>query len=90
MSGNTTKIPVRVQPNASRSELAGFTEGVLQARVAAPPVKSKANKELVTLLSQILGVSKSQLIITKGYNSRLKVIAIDGLNRAEVMKRLSP
>ena len=70
--------------------MVSFTGGVLEVRVAAPPVKGKANKELVTLLSQILGVSQSKLTIVKGHTSRNKTIAIDGLNQAEVMKRFSP
>ena len=90
MSESKTKISLRVHPNASKSELAGFAGGVLEVRVAAPPVKGKANKELITLLSQILGVSQSHLAIIKGHTSRIKVVAIDGLNQAEVMKRLSP
>ncbi len=90
MTENKVKILLRVHPNASKSELAGFAGGVLEVRVAAPPVKGKANKELITLLSQILGVSQSHLAIIKGHTSRIKVVAIDGMNQAEVMKRLSP
>ena len=76
-------------PNARQSELAGFTDGVLQVKVAAPPVKGKANRELTTFLSQVLGVSKSSLIIVKGHTSRKKVIAVDGLSQDEIIKRLS-
>jgi len=90
MIENKVKISLRVHPNASKSELVGFAGGVLEVRIAAPPVKGKANKELIALLSQTLGVSKSHLVIIKGHTSRMKVIAIDGLNQAEVMKRLSP
>lgn len=88
MSGNKAKISVRVQPNATRSEVV-FTNGVLLVKVAAPPVKGKANKGLITLLSQVLGVNKGALAIIKGHASRSKVITIDGLEPEEVMKRLS-
>jgi uncharacterized protein (TIGR00251 family) len=82
-------LSVKVTPNASRNEITGFTEGVLQLKVAAPPVKGKANKELTAFLSRTLGVSKSSISIVKGHTSRNKVIIIDGLSREEIMKRLS-
>jgi len=81
---------LRVHPNAPRNEVAGFSGGVLRVRVAAPPVKDKANKELVAFLSQILGVSKGALTIIKGRASKNKVIAIDGLSQEQIMKRLLP
>jgi len=83
------RIKVRVYPNAARGEVAGFVEGVLRVKVTAPPVKGKANKELVALLSQVLGVDKSLVSIATGQTSRNKVIAVDGLSQEEIMKRLS-
>ena len=76
----TDLLRLRVHPNASRNEVTGFTDGVLQVRVAAPPVKGKANKELTDFLSKALGVSKCSITIVKGHTSRNKVIAIDGLS----------
>ena len=89
MSKSKAKISLRVYPNAARNEVV-FINGVLQVRVAAPPVKGKANKELITFLSQVLGVGKAALAIIKGHTSRSKVIAIDGLSQEEVIRRLSP
>jgi len=79
-----------VHPNAARNELAGFSEGVLRVRVAAPPVKGKANKELIAFLAQKLGLNKGDLTILKGHTSRNKVISIVGLTREELNQRLSP
>ena len=67
-----------------------MTDGVLQVKVAAPPVKGKANRELVAFLSKALGVGKGSLTIVKGHTSRSKVIAVDGLSQEDVMKHLSP
>ena len=86
---NVTKISVQVHPNAARDEVVGFTDGVLQVRVSAPPVRGKANRELIALLSQILGMSKSSLSIVKGHTAKNKIIAISGLSHDEIMKRLS-
>jgi uncharacterized protein (TIGR00251 family) len=86
--GDAGWLRLRVYPNADRNEVKGFTDGVLQVRVAAPPVKGKANRELTAFLSQILGISRSSLTIVKGHTSHNKVIAIDGLSQAEIINRL--
>ena len=90
ISGNEAKISLRVYPDASRNEMVGFTGGVLRVKVSAPPSKGKANRELITFLSRLLGVSKDSINIVKGHTTRNKVVAIDGLSREEVMKRLLP
>ena len=84
------EISVRVHPNAARNEVTGVIDGIYQVRVSAPPVKGKANKELVAYLSRFLGVSKSQIDIIKGHTTRKKIIAIDGLTQEDITKRLSP
>jgi uncharacterized protein (TIGR00251 family) len=86
---NQTKINVRVQPNARCDEVLGFTDDVLKIRITAPPVTGKANKKLVEVLSECLGINKSRLSILKGETGRNKVIIIEGLGREEVLKRLS-
>ena len=85
-----TEISVRVHPNAARSEVTGVTDGVYQVRVSAPPVKGKANKELIAFLSRLSGVSKSQIDIIRGHTTRNKIIAIDGLSQEDIMNRLLP
>ncbi len=90
MSSNQAKVLLLVQPGAARSEVVDFTDGAWRIRVAAPPVKGKANKELIAFLSQALGVSKASINIVGGFTSRRKVLTIDGLSQDEVSKRLSP
>jgi len=84
------EISVRVHPNAARNEVVGVTDGVWQVRVSAPPVKGKANKELITFLSRLLGVGKSRIDIIRGHTTRNKVIAISGLSQEDIVKRLFP
>jgi uncharacterized protein (TIGR00251 family) len=83
-----TRITIRVQPDAKRNEVIRFEDGVLSIKIAAPPVKGKANQSLIAFLSDILGVSKSRLSIEKGTTSRMKVIAVEGMKQAEVRKRV--
>jgi uncharacterized protein (TIGR00251 family) len=88
MSQQRATITLRVQPNAKRSEVLKLEDGVLHVRVAAPPVKGKANRELIDFLSNSLGVGKGSITIDKGFTSRNKVIAVSGLDREGIMKRL--
>ncbi len=82
-------LQIKVHPGASRNEIAGFTGGVLQVKIAAPPEKGKANRELTDFLSRILGVKKSSISIIKGETGRNKLIAIEGLDSDAIIKRLS-
>jgi uncharacterized protein (TIGR00251 family) len=81
----SARITVRVQPNAKRNEIVRLEDDVLYLRIAAPPVKGKANAVLLAFLSDILGVSKSHLSIQKGATSRIKVIAVEGMSQEEAL-----
>ena len=88
LSERQENITIQVQPNARRNEVLGFEDGILHVKIAAPPVKGKANKELVLFLSQLIGVGKSSINIKSGFTSRRKVIAINGLDRDQIVERL--
>ncbi|MCK4863436.1 MAG: YggU family protein [Dehalococcoidales bacterium] len=81
-------LPLRVTPNASRNEITGFIDEVLQVKICAPPVKGKANRELIAFLSRALGVKRSSLSIVNSQASRSKVIAVEGLTRDDILKRI--
>jgi uncharacterized protein (TIGR00251 family) len=83
------RLPVKVQPGAGRNEVAGFSGGVLQIKIAAPPEKGRANRELIDFLSRLLDVRKSAIAIVKGATSRNKLIAVEGLTASEILRRLS-
>jgi hypothetical protein len=82
-------LRLKVQPNAGRNEVVGFTDGVLQVKIAAPPDKGRANRELIDFLSEALGVRKSAITIVKGQTARSKLIACEGLSPADIIKRLT-
>jgi len=89
--GTTTaaRIVVKVQPNATQNEVVRFADGVLYVKVAAPPVRGKANTELINLLSRELRVAKSSIRIEKGVTSRRKLIVVEGVSQVYVVNRLS-
>jgi uncharacterized protein len=83
-----SKISIKVQPNAGRNELVGLVNGVWKIKIAAPPDKGKANKELVDFLSELLNIKKDQIGILRGQTSHNKVVEIKGLDESTLAKML--
>jgi uncharacterized protein (TIGR00251 family) len=73
-------ITVHVIPNVSQTGILLEHDGGITMRVNAPPVKGKANREIVKWLSKKLGTPSSRIRIVAGLTSSLKVIAIIGMN----------
>ena len=88
MQKERIRITVHVQPNATQNKVAGFRDGVLQVKIAAPPIKGKANQELVKFLSSLIGVSKSSLSIERGVIARKKTVAVRCLGQDRVLRLL--
>jgi len=81
-------IVLQVQPKASRSKIVRFEDGILHLRIAALPIKGKANQELVKFLSHVLGIDKSSLTIEKGMTSKRKVVVVKKLTQSQVTRLL--
>jgi uncharacterized protein (TIGR00251 family) len=89
MDQELIKISIKVTPNAGKNEVVGFSNGIWRIKVAAPPDKGKANKELIGFLSKILGLRKDNLNILKGHSSHNKIVSIEEINAEDLIKRLS-
>jgi uncharacterized protein (TIGR00251 family) len=85
---NSHWLLLKVTPNAGRNEITGLSGGVIQVKIAAPPEGGKANRELIAFLSRVLGIKKSAIAIIRGETSRHKAVAIEGMSREEILKRL--
>ena len=81
-------LRVRVQPRASRDELAGERDGALLVRLTAPPVEGAANEALARLLGRALGTAPSAVRIVSGARGRQKRVAVRGLDAATARARL--
>ena len=68
-------IRVRVAPGAGRTEVRKI-EGGYKVYLTVPPVGGKANKALLEVLADYLGLKKSQLLIVKGEKAKDKVLKI--------------
>ncbi len=88
MTETRDRLFVRVQPNAARSQIVRFEDGVLHLRITALPVKGKANRELTDFLSRLLCLPQSAITIDKGLTSRRKTLAVTGLSPETLEERL--
>ena len=70
-------LQVKVKPNARASALDEVAGGVWQARLKSPPVKGRANAELVALIAARFGCPKAAVTIKSGRSSRLKLVRIE-------------
>jgi uncharacterized protein len=83
-----TDIKVKLTPRSAKNHILGL-EGVhYPVKVTAPPVKGQANKALIALLSEKLGIAKRDIEITSGNTHRIKTVRIHGLTEGEVARAL--
>lgn len=81
------RIHVRLVPRGGRDAVDGVgPDGELRCRVSAPAVDGAANRALLRLLAETLGVAGSAVAIEAGATARTKRIALsapsaDGLRR---------
>jgi hypothetical protein len=75
---------VRVQPRASKDEIASEMGGALKVRLRAPAVEDRANEALVEFLAQLLKTPKAAVRILSGDRSRTKRIEIRGVTPQQI------
>jgi uncharacterized protein YggU (UPF0235/DUF167 family) len=62
-------------------------DGVLRARVAAPPIEGAANQALLRLIADELGVARRAVRLVAGAAGRQKLVVVEGLTPGEVLAR---
>ena len=75
--GVGSELTVQVVPNASRTACAGFHDGALRLRLAAPPIEGRANAALLAWLAESLGLPKRAVVLISGETSRRKRVQLD-------------
>lgn len=82
-------LEVRLRPRGRRDELIGIVGGVLQARVAAPPIDGKANIALRKLVAKRVGVAPSRVSVVRGERSRDKLVRVEGVDEVTALEALA-
>jgi uncharacterized protein (TIGR00251 family) len=80
-------LNLRVQPRASRDELAGPAADHLRVRITAPPVEGKANAHLRRFLAKTFGVTQAQVEYLSGEHTRIKRLRIHRPTRVPTLIR---
>jgi uncharacterized protein (TIGR00251 family) len=84
------RLQITVTPKSRVDEIVVVTAGerAVRVRVTAAPEDGRANRAVIELLSERLGIPKSALSVAGGATSRRKWIEVEGLEEAEVWRRL--
>ena len=88
MPAEVSVIAVKVVPRAASDEIVGWLDGALKVRVMAPPQNGRANRALEALLAAALHLKKNAVTVATGHSSARKRVAITGLTRDEIVRRL--
>jgi len=82
------RLLVILMPGASSNTIVGRHGDGWKVRVAAAPVRGRANTALVALLAETLGLPPTAIRVTAGQTNRRKVVEIGGLDEEEADRRL--
>ena len=82
------RLTIFVRPLKNETKLIVEPDGTLMMHVAAPPVKGKANREIIKWLAKKLGTPSSNVQLIAGSQSNMKTIEIVGFTETEIAKVL--
>ena len=76
LSEEAVILRIFAKPHAKKSQFLGVHEDALAIALKAKPHEGEANQALIKLLSESLGIPKTQISLEKGGQSRFKIIKI--------------
>ena len=88
MTGGARKLAVKAIAGAAGDGVQGWLGDVLKVRVRAAPERGRANAAVLEVLAQALEVPRTSVRIVAGWTSPRKIVEIDGLEEAEIRRRL--
>ena len=81
-------LQIKVIPGSSVNKIVGVEGDQIKVKIAAPPEKGKANKEIISFLAKVLGLRKKDVVIENGEKSRVKLVRIYGVEKERVFEKL--
>ena len=85
---NGVNLLVLAQPGAKKNGLNGIHNSRLKIAVTQAPEKGKANKAIIHVLSEKLGIAKSKIELVTGETSKLKTFWINEITAEEFLKKI--
>ena len=81
-------MPVRAHAGARQNAVLGERQGALRIAVTAAPEKGKANRAIIDLLSDRLGVAKSSIELIAGETTPQKRFLVIGADEDSIQRSL--
>jgi len=76
-NNNEIYLKIKARPNAKKTEVREImADGAIKIDLATPPVKGRANQELIKFLAQEFGVARDDIKIISGAWEKTKLIHI--------------
>ncbi|MBN1140248.1 MAG: YggU family protein [Deltaproteobacteria bacterium] len=89
VTGDGVTLRIKVQPRASKNEIAGIQGDELKVRLTSPPVDGAANESCREFLASLLKVPRQDVLVTQGEKSRHKLLRVRTPDPAAVQSRLA-
>ena len=85
---NSVRLTIFVKTQKNETKLFSEPDGTLTMHVAAPPIKGKANREIVKWFAKKLRTSSSNVQLIAGFHSATKILEITGKTETEIVAAL--
>lgn len=82
-------LKIKVIPNSPINCIKEISGDMLKIKINALPENNMANKELISYLSDVLDIKKSDIEIIKGLKSREKIVQIIKANKDDILKKIN-
>ena len=80
---------VKAQPGARRRGIVGLHAGALKIAVTEQPEKGKANRAIIDVLCESLGLQATQMEFQSGETSKLKKLIVSDIAIDELQRRVN-
>ncbi len=84
LEDGSLRLRVKAIPGASRSGISGVVGDRLKIKVAAQPEGGKANRAIIALLAERLGVRRRSVTLESGVASPEKTFRVEGATAESV------
>lgn len=81
-------LSIHVQPKSSRNKIIGLHDDALKISLTAPPVEGKANKAVIEFLSKFFNLSKRDVELLSGHQSRKKRVLLSKIDLEDATRRV--
>lgn len=79
IEGNNLILRIHLQPGAKTNEVVGVHDDWLKIKIKAPASEGKANAALIKFLVDQFDVTRQEVMLTQGKQSRYKQVVINNL-----------